>query len=725
MTNPATAGLGAAGTAPALSGLRTFVDPASVAVVGASADPAKLGYWLARGALRGAHRRSVHQVNAKSAVIGGVASVPALRDLPEAPELVVLCAPAATVPAVVDEALALGVRGFLCITAGIDAAHAEPGLEHRLAERIRAAGARIVGPNCLGIYDAAHDLELAWGSFQPGSLAVVSQSGQLGLELAGLAAHAGLGISRFVSIGNQVDVTAVDVLDDLVDHETTKAVVLYLEGFDDGRALLGAMARLRHAGKPVVVLTVGASEASRAAARSHTGALTAATDVVAAACRAAGALLVETPVQAVDLAHLLLGSPLPAGRRVAIVSDSGGQGAIGADTLVREGLRVPTLAPGTREKLAAMLPAAAGVANPVDLAGAGEQDLDTYARVVDTLLASGDVDTVVLSGYLGCYGADTPALVERELEVVKSLADAVREHDRPVLVHSMSHDSDAVQSMRAHAVPTLHTIDAVARSLGSAADFIEQDTGLLPAVPDATAEAGAALGYLSGRELVAGYGVRYPRALAVRSVDEVRRAAARLTAPYVLKAGWLEHKTEVGGVQVRLADADAAAAAFEEMADRLGAGDYVLEEMDGRPDTVELIVGARRDPSFGPLVLVGLGGVAAEVYRDVQLALAPVTPAQAGRMLESLRAHPLLTGWRGRPAVDVAGAAEVVAAVSRLLAEQPHVVECEINPLRVGPDGAVAVDALVLAATAQPPGSADAAHPLAPTDNPLPTGAPR
>ena len=304
--------------------LNVFSDPRSVAVVGASADPAKWGYWLARGALRGAGRRRVHLVNAKGASIEGAASVRSLDELAahgEAPELVVLCAPAASVPAVIDQALAMGTKGFLGITAGIDAAHGEPGLERRLAERIRSAGARIVGPNCLGLYDAATDLELAWGTFAPGHLAVVSQSGQLGLELAGLAAHEGLGVSRFVSVGNQVDVTAAELLDDLVDHEQTRAVVLYLESFADARGLVATMARLRQAGKPVVVLTVGASEASRAAAQSHTGALTAATDVVRAACRAAGASLVETPAQAVELAHLLLGGPLPSGRRVAIVSD--------------------------------------------------------------------------------------------------------------------------------------------------------------------------------------------------------------------------------------------------------------------------------------------------------------------------------------------------------------------------------------------------------------------
>lgn len=681
-----------------MNDLSVFSDPRSVAVVGASADPAKWGYWLARGALRGRERREVHLINARGAVIDGVASVRSLAELVSPPELVVLCTPAPSVPAVVEQALAAGAKGFLGITAGLDDATGEPGLERRLADRIRQSGARLVGPNCLGLYDAANQLELAWGTFTPGSLAIVSQSGQLGLELAGLAAHAGLGVARFVSLGNQVDVTAAELLDDLVDHAETRAVVLYLEGFRDGRGLVETMGRLRAAGKPVVVLTVGASEASRVAARSHTGALTAATDVVAAACRAAGAVLVETPVQAIDLAHLLVGGPLPAGRRVAVVSDSGGQGAIAADTLARHGLEVPSLGDDTRQRLAALLPAAAAVANPVDLAGAGEQDLTTYARVVDVIAGGGEVDTVVMSGYFGCYGADTPELEERELEVVEALAGVTQAHGVPVVVHSMSHDSPAVRSMRAQAVPTLHTIDAVARSVELAARLAETPGAGLHPVTAAADAAGEPADYLTGRELLASYGVTYPAAASIRTPADAEAEASRMSGPFVLKAGWIEHKTEVGGVVVGLPDADAAVEALTTMRARLGDGGYVLEEMDGQRGVVELIVGGRRDASFGPVVLVGIGGVQAELDKDVQVALAPVDEEQALAMIRSLRSYPLLDGWRGRPRVDAEAAARTVAAVSRLLAERPDVVEAEINPLRVGIGGAVAVDALVVLA---------------------------
>lgn len=686
--------------------LSVFSDPSSVAVVGASADPSKWGYWIARGALRGSHRRAVHLVNARGAVIDGVRSVASLSEIRTAPELVVLAAPAKTIPAIIDEALAMGTKGFLGITAHIDVAHGEPGLEVRLGERIRAAGARLIGPNCLGLYDAESELELAWGTFVPGSIAIVSQSGQLGLELAGLAAQAGLGLSRFISIGNHIDVTARDLLEDLISHESTRAVVLYLESFDDGRDLVEVMARLRAAGKEVIVLTVGASDASRAAARSHTGALTTATDVVAAACRAAGAVLVETPAQAIDLTHLLLGSPLPQGGRVAIVSDSGGQGALAADAMARNGLTVPRLSPTTITAAADLLPEGAEFANPIDLAGAGEQDLATYSHLVDILVASGEVDSVVLSGYFGCYGSDTPTLIDRELEVVASLADSVSAHGRPVIVHSMSQGSEALIKLRARNVPALFTIDSVARSL-SLAVALGESTGAdvrekLDLPVGLADEVGETQPYLAGRDRLAAAGLTYPTAMAVHTAAEARTAAEQMCGPFVLKAGWLEHKTEVGGVAVGLRDPGSVEAAMSDMASRLGDGEYVLEEMDVRPGAVELIVGARRDSAFGPVVLVGLGGIQAELYRDVAIALAPIGHDEAVRLIESLAGLPLLTGFRGRPVVDLQSAAAAVVALSQLIAQHPDIVECEVNPLRVGPGGAVAVDALIVSSATHP-----------------------
>ncbi|MCP2241522.1 acetate--CoA ligase family protein [Lentzea aerocolonigenes] len=643
-----------------------FSDPASVAVVGASDDPSKWGHWLARGALIGRSRRAVHLVNRSGGLVLSEPTVRSLSELAEPPELVVLAVPAAHVPAVVDEALAVGVRGFVGIPAGID---------DRVICRIREAGARLLGPNCLGVFDAATSLHLAWGRFQPGSLGVVSQSGQVGLEIAGLAAASGIGVSRFVSVGNQADVTAAEALLDLVSHDLTTVVGVYLESFGPG--IVDAMAQLRAAGKPVVLLTVGASVAGREAARTHTGSLTSSVDVVDAACRRAGAVRVTTPAALVDLAAVL-SSNVPRGGRVGVISDSGGQGAIAADLVVDAGLTVPALSAVDG------LPMGASRRNPIDLAGAGERDLMNYARAVEVLVRGGEVDAVVLSGYFGSYGADTPSLEAAEVAVAERICFLAR--DTPVVVHSMCAESAAVRALRAGGVPVQLTIERAVAALGHVKRF-----GSPPVVVPsrATPVAPYRPGYLAARDLLSF--VRFPEARAVTSLADI--AATTLRPPYALKADWLAHKTEHGGVAINLSDP---AAAFEDMRARLGPGTYVLEEMDTREHTVELIIGAKRDPSFGPVVLVGAGGVHAELFRDTAIELAPVSPATAREMLARLVCAPLLTGWRGSPAADVEALAEVVAQVSETLAARPDLAEIELNPVRVGPDGVLAVDALIV-----------------------------
>lgn len=358
---------------------------------------------------------------------------------------------------------------------------------------------------------------------------------------------------------------------------------------------------------------------------------------------------------------------------------------------------------GVAVGIAGLLPPGAGVRNPIDLAGAGERDLTTYATLVELLLDSGEVDGVVLTGYFGSYGADAPSLVDAELAVVDALGALVRRYGRPVIVHSMSRDSAAVQALRQHGVPTYATIDQVGWSLGLATELAlrtPRPEARTPKVRPGLTESG----YLGARAAFVQYGVPYPKAVAVRTVEQVRAAASTMRAPYVLKAAWVEHKSEVGGVAVGLRDAEEAVEAFTVMAARLNAkgenaeGEYVLEEMDVRPHAVELIVGGRRDPAFGPLVVVGAGGTMSELYRDVAVELAPVSVATAEAMLASLAASALLNGWRGAPAVDRRAAAEAVAAVSRMISEREDLLECEVNPLRVAPDGVLAVDALAVTA---------------------------
>lgn len=677
------------------AGLGVFHDPGSVAVVGASADPAKWGHWLARGALRGASRRDVYLVNAAQRPVLDTRTYSGLADLPAVPELVALCVPGHRVASVVDEGLSLGVRGFLGITASVPD-------EPALAARVRAAGARLIGMNSLGIFDAATDLHLAWGNFAPGAIAVVSQSGQLGSEIAILAARAGLGISRFISIGNQSDVRAAEVLAGLLADDTTRVVALYLESFTGGREIVEMLAALRAAGKYPVLLTVGGSAASSRLARSHTGSLTSGTEVVDAAARAAGAVRVATPSELIEVARVLLLSGVPQGNRVAIVGDSGGQTGIAADVAATAGLDVPEFSPELQIELERRLPSGAATSNPVDLAGAGEQDLRSYAEVTALLLESPEIDSVVLTGYFGTYGADAPTLVEAELEVSAMLGEAARRTGKPLLVHSMSTATPAIDALAGHGVPTFASIETALRALTNGHRFSRRPRSVSGSAA-LSSPAPPAPGYPGARRLLTSAGISFPAAEVVRSADELPSVCVRLGAPYVLKAAWLEHKSEMGGVRVGLNSPEELAAAFDEMFRRLGPGDYVVEELDTRSDVVEILVGARRDVDLGAVVAVGAGGTEAELYRDVVVELAPVDTATALAMLQRLKCAALLDGWRGRPSVDIAALARTVVAVSELAAARDDIAEIEVNPVRVGPHGALAVDALVIATTPAPP----------------------
>lgn len=668
-----------------------FFDPSSVAVLGASNNPAKWGFWLAAGALTGAGRRRVFLINSNATSIQGVPTHARLSDLPEAPELLVISIPGAGVEPVVAEALAAGVRAFLIVSTRVPRAA-------ELAATITAAGARLIGPGSLGLVDSGNELLLAWGHFTPGSLAVVSQSGQLGSEIAALSARSGIGISRFASIGGQSDVRAAEILDTLVDDPATSQVAVYLESFSGGEAIVAALQRLRAAGKPTMILTTGASTAGRRLARSHTGALTSAIDAVDAACRKAGAIRLSSPSEIVELAGYFASSWLPGGRRVAIVSDSGGQAAIAADLAELHGLTVDPLTAETRARVEAVIPEAGHIDNPIDLDGAGEKDLSVYARVVRELLADDSVDAVVLTGYFGAYGEDTPELEAAELAEVGVLGGTAAELRKPLLVHSMSADSPAVTDLWARFVPCYRSIDTTMRVLSLAAFYAAHSGRIAESLEQSAALTPWGTGYSAARETIAAAGVAVPAGVRVGDSDDLAEAvaAAGLTPPFVLKAGWPAHKTEVGGIVLGLPDLAALDAAHTEMVGRLGAGDYIVEEMDRREHVVEILVGGRQDENFGPIVLVGAGGTETELYEDTRLELAPVSRTEALDMLARLKIHRLLQGWRGRPAADVESLADVVVAVSRLIAGSNAITEIEINPVRVAASGALAVDALVI-----------------------------
>lgn len=696
--------------------LDVFTAPRNVVVVGASNDSTSWGFWLARGALLGSDRRPVYLVNSRGGQVQGRLVHGSISDLPQEPDLVVLAVPASSIDEVVSEALARGARGFLGITADVSGT-GDPTLrakaERDLAARIIAGGARLIGPNCLGLFDATAGLSLAWGDFASGRLGLVSQSGQVGLEIGELAKRFGIGFSRFISVGSQADVGIAEALRDLADDPGTRVAALYMEDLGDARELVAAALVLRERGIPVLLLHPGTSVAGARAAASHTAALAGSTEVIDSVARAAGMSRVFTPAALVGAAAVLLAptAPVVASTRtfptgVAVVSDSGGQGVIAADLLESVGIAVPLLDPSTQAVLHRFIPLHAGVANPVDLAGSGEADLANYARAVVAVAADPATSTVLLTGYFGKYGVDSQELSAREGEVADALVAVAA--GCSVLIHSMAATGPTAARLRRAGLPVFDTIEQATSALaGALCEPPDPPAFLTPRSEPADRSAapsseplGGASNYAQVRALLVGRGVRFPAALTVVPTHPGSDRAAVIAAAraigglVVLKATAFEHKTDVGGVILGLT-ADDVGGAFDRLTDQFGAIELTVEEQFSYPSgAVELLVGGRIDRNAGPLLVVASGGIFAEYLLDSTAALAPVSRVQADRLLDRLRSSRLLKGWRGALPADRAALVDVVIAVSDVLVgNDSEWTELEMNPVLAWSGGAIALDA--------------------------------
>lgn len=668
--------------------LRALFDPRSVAVVGASDDESKWGNWLSTQALRMRHRRRVHLVNRRGAVVHGEPTYRRLADVGGPVDLAVLAVPPAGFDEAVTEALEAGARALIAITAGLAESDA-------VVARVRAAGASLLGPNCLGALDSSTELYLLANAMPAGSVGMVSQSGNLALELGRRLDAAGMGFSRVASLGNQADLTTADLVHSYVTHDPTELIAVYCEDFARGRDFVDAAAAAVEAGKPVVVLTVGASTASRRGAVSHTGALTTDSSVIDAACEAAGAVRVGTLREMADVLRLLHRFPLASARTTAVISDGGGHAALAADHAEGRGLHVTEFAPALSDELSRHLPPTSSVTNPVDLAGAGEQDLGCFARTLDVVLSSPEVDAAVVTGYYGGFGEYGPRLAAEEVATAREMAATAQRIGKPVVVHSMFPASPAAHALEAGGVPVFDAVEDGLAALALAGKRRTPQPAPLPA--PACPVAGD--DYWTARELLAGAGVPFPPARLVSTVEDAVDAARDLGFPVVVKALGLVHKSDAGGVALGLRDEGAVRDACHDISARLGPPGLSVETMAAVDGAVELIVGTRQDRRFGTVTMVGLGGVFAETFRDVAFALAPMTATQARALVESLACAPLLYGARGRRPVDVDAVCAVLSRVSRLAAEHPEIGDLEINPVLATPDGALGLDArIVLAA---------------------------
>jgi len=683
--------------------LRPFFEPASVAVIGASPRRGSIGGELFRNILAADFAGSAYPVNRRGEPVAGVHGYRSVAEIPDEVELAVISLPAEHVLAAAQAALEAGVRALVVISAGF-AETGDEGRERqeRLLELVRAHGARLVGPNCLGIASTSVRLNATFAprAFPAGKIGFSSQSGALGLALLERAEASGLGLTSFVSIGNKADVSSNDLLEWWEDDEETEIVILYLESFGNPRGFARIARRLARR-KPILAMKGGTTRAGTRAASSHTAALAGSEAAVDALFRQAGVIRTRTLDELVDVATLLSAQPVPRGRRVALVTNAGGLGILAADACEAAGLELPPPSAQARAALAEAMPAEGSVANPIDMLGSA--DAGSFAKVLPIVLADPGVDAVIAL-FVPTVGVDEEAV---GAAISRAAADA---DGKPVLCAFLS-ARGAPASLRSVAqVPSFAYPEAAARALGRAAergDWLRRPAGTVPEL-DVDREAAEAvvaealarsadrwLEAAQARRLLEAYGLPLVPERVAASPDEAVSAARELGLPAVVKsAAPGAHKTETGGVALGLADAQAVRAAAE----RIGVPVLVQPMVRGG---AELLAGAVQDPLFGPLVAFGPGGVLAELIGEAQFRLAPLTDLDAEELVRGGKAGRLVAGFRGTPPADEDALVDFVLRLSRLADDLPEVAELDLNPVLALPDGCVAVDARVR--VARPP----------------------
>jgi acetate---CoA ligase (ADP-forming) len=690
-------------------------------VLGASRRRGTVAGELFHNLLAAGFNGPVYPVNPKTPVVQSVLAYKSVLEVPGPVDLAVLAVPAPLVVQAAEECAAKGVRALVVVSAGF----AETGPEGAQRQRellavCRAAGMRLIGPNCLGIVntDPEVSMDATFGPItpQPGRVGFLSQSGALGLAIIDYANALGLGLSSFVSVGNKADISSNDLLSYWEQDERTGLVLLYLESFGNPRKFARVARRVART-KPVLAVKSGRSAAGARATSSHTGALLAASDVtVDALFHQAGVIRADTLEELFDVASLLANQPIPAGRRVGIVTNAGGPGIMCADACEAGGLEVVQLSPGLQARLADGLPAEAAVANPVDMLASAPPE--HYRRAVGLLAGSGEVDAVI--------AIFIPPLLTDPAEVARAVRDAAAAAGPvPVLSVTMSaHQLPDEADGAGPRLPRYQFPEDAARALVRAVEYAtwrQRPEGHAPELPEACRDEAAALlaevlaerphsHWLAPDEvarLLACYGLPVAEWRLAGSPEEAGAAAAELGGPVALKAvaPRLVHKTEANAVRLHLTGAGQVRTAAARMAEAVAAQGYtvdgfLVQRMVG--DGVELLIGVVHDPSFGPVVACGAGGTAVELLKDVAVRITPLTDLDAAEMVRSLKTFPLLEGYRGAPRADVAALEDLLLRISALVEAHPEIAELDCNPVKALPDGVVVVDARVRVEAATP-----------------------
>ncbi len=692
--------------------LEAFFDPKSVAVVGASTSPGKLGYAVLENLVEGGYVDvgKIYPINPKADKILGQKAYPSVMDVPEDIDLAVIVIPYNYVPAVLTECGRKRIPAVVIISAGFREAGME-GLnrELELVEIAEKYDIRLIGPNCLGIIDTFTPVNASFSAGTPpkGPMAFMSQSGALGTAILDWAQAGRLGLAKFVSLGNKADVSEIDLLKAWADDPDTNVILMYSEGLPNGEEFI-RIARDVTKKKPVVAIKSGVTKSGSRAVSSHTGSLAGSEQAYQAAFQQAGVLRASDMAGMFDMALALGYQPLLKNDRIAIITNAGGPGILATDALERSGMSLARLEVETIQELEQYLPDAASAANPVDVLGDAKGDRYQFALEVVAKDPNVDGMMVVL----------TPQAMTEIVETAKAVGEISHSIDKPILACFMGEAKveEGIRILREYNVPNYSFPERASlaframsryRKITERADPVferfDVDNQIIKKVIDGAKNDGRfSIGDAEAWDILKAYDLKIPRSELAKTADEAVEIAGELGYPVVMKIASPDilHKTDVGGVKVGLDSADQVRDAFDLMIFRTER--YLpeaqiwgcqVQEM-APPGGLEVLIGMNRDPQFGPLVTFGLGGIYVEALKDVTFRVAPFTRLDAEAMLKEIRSKALLEGVRGNPPVDKEALVNTLLRVGQLVQDFPEIAELDINPLIVYPkgQGALAID---------------------------------
>jgi acetyl coenzyme A synthetase (ADP forming)-like protein len=687
--------------------------PKSVAIIGASGKRGKWGYEIMKNLVEAKFEGRIYPINPGGGEIFGFKAFASVMDVNEPVDLAVIGIPAERVLGAVRECITKGVTGVVIVTAGF----AEIGndgekLQDKIVETAKDAGMRIVGPNCLGVLSAASRLNATILPYTTGNLALISQSGNFCIEAELIFRRSGLGFSRMVSIGNQVDIGLDEYIRDLKSDTLSKVILLFIEGFRDGHAFLKE-AKAISMTKPIVALKVGATSAGRRAAMSHTGSIAGVDKICDAAFRQAGIIRVTGTHEVLDVGEALSKLPPMNGKRIGILTDGGGHASAAADIAEKYGLEMPALPVATQKRLKeAMLPQS-NARNPVDFAGAAENDLWAYKRVLEIIFEEKNIDGLLIAGALFGGYAELYEQEQVEIEVAAEIVKISKEFGKPIVLHSPypREEFESIKILREGGIPVYQRVETAALCLAAHAEYwayrrkligdgeltfstievVEEVKGILDQVRK---KGRLNLVDLEAIQVLRAYQLPICRAELARDVAEAVRISKEFEGePVVIKvcSPQIIHKTDAGGIKVDVNGEYAVEKACKEILDNASKfvanpEIYGLMVCEMLPKGTEIIVGGLRDPQFGPVVMFGLGGIFVEILKDISFRVAPVSGREALEMIEEIRGYPILKGQRGEQPKDLASIVDVLTKVSRLMADQPDIAELDLNPIFVYED---------------------------------------